>query len=207
MIHYDPRKWTTVDNGTVVEIVSEYGGAWPEDLISQTLRPVRLRYNETKLDAEVQISNATAPTGFIRHQFYHLANTDLSSIMDGNYTLSVYAPQPVVQVMCNLISEGSFESDTEVKYIQDITLRTATISTLGTLIQKLNDTGEMSVSDQNWTIHSFEPVWIAAPELRSQAWIGIFFQHFFKSFDLRPNETIRTEPIKLSEMASSVQSL
>ena len=153
----------------------------------------------------VAISNATAPTEFIREKFFDLF------VMDGNYTFSVYAPQPVVQVICNSTSEKSFESDTEVKFFEDITLRTATISTLGTLIQKLNNTGEISTDESNITIQSFEPVWMAAPESRSQAWVGIFFQHIYDPFgrtlSTNETETARNEPIKLSEMISSVSSL
>lgn len=73
---------------------------------------------------------------------------------------------------------------------------------LGMLVQKLNDTGEMFVDHGSTTIQSFEPVWMATPEPGSQAWIGIFFQHVYHL----NNETVRTEPIKLSEMVSSVPS-
>jgi hypothetical protein len=70
------------------------------------------------------------------------------------------------------------------------------------LIQKLNDTSEMFVDHGSTTVQSFEPVWMATSEPGSQAWTGIFFQHVYHL----NNETVRTEPIKLSEMVSSVPS-
>ena len=204
-MEYDLRKRSSVDNNAVVEIVSEYGSldAWPG-----LPRPVRSRVNLTLESAfkspDVGISNATVPTGFIRQGFSDLSfwSVPVGGKLIGNHTLSVYAPQPVVQVICSTTSKTSWKSDAEVRYVQDYTLRTATISTLGMLVQKLNDTGEMFVDHDSTTIQSFEPVWMAAPEPGSQAWIGIFFQHVYHL----NNETVRTEPIKLSEMVSSVPS-
>jgi hypothetical protein len=204
-LEYDLRKRSSVDNNTAVEIVSEYGSPKAQAGLP---RPVRSRVNFTLESAfkspDVGISNATVPTGFVRQGFNNLSfwYVSIGVKLIGNYTLSVYAPQPVVQVICSTTSKTSWNSDAEVRYVQDYTLRTATISTLGTLTQKLNDSGEMFVNEYNDIIQSFEPVWMAAPEPGSQAWIGIFFQHVY---DLE-NETVRTEPIKLSEMVSSVPS-
>ncbi|RYN47045.1 hypothetical protein AA0118_g12286 [Alternaria tenuissima] len=179
-LEYDLRKRSSVDNNTVVEIVSEYGSP---DALPGLPRPVRSRVNLTLESAfkspDVGISNATVPTGFIRQGFNELSfrGVSIGGKLIGNYTLSVYAPQPVVQVICSTTSKKSWKLDAEVIYVQDYTLRTATISTLGMLTQKLNDSGEMFVNDGSTTIQSFEPVWMAAPEPGSQAWIGIFFQH------------------------------
>jgi hypothetical protein len=222
MMMYDPLKGSSVDNDTVGEIVSEYktlDANGPHYSVPELPRPVRLRYNQSlELEAlkllydmpEVGFSNATIPTAFIRQGFNDLSPSwgagpiDWRPMLHGNYTFSVYAPQPVVQVICRKDSRSFWKSDAEVRYFLDYTLRTATISTLGMLTQKLNDSGEMFVTDQNGTIQSFEPVWMAAPEPGSQAWIGIFFQHVYLPFPY--NETV-TEPIKLTEMTSSVPDL
>jgi hypothetical protein len=199
MIQYDRRKYSWIENENAVEVVSEYENLASRPWEHGHLRPVRTRYDDNSVSPAV-ISNATVPTEFIRHKFRELFETY------DNYTLSVYAPQPVVQVICNSTSQKSFESDTEVKYVEDITLKTVTISTLGTLIQKLNNSGETYTHEYDVTIQSFEPVWMAAPESRSQAWVGIFFQHIYDP-QVSRNETTRNEPIKLSEMISSVPSL
>lgn len=205
MIGFNSRSTSVDGNAAVEESVSEYESRRLKIHSSGFPRPVRYRFHQTD-ESPVAISNATAPTSFILQgiESLRINDTGWDPEVGRNFTFSVYAPQPVVEVICNSTIERSFESDTEVTYVQDTSLKTATISTLGTLIQKLNNTGEILIYPDNSTIQLFEPVWMAAPELTSQAWIGIFFEHIYLE---DWNETIKTEPIKLSEMISSVPSL